>query len=219
MKHDHRGHAAAARRISMIFLTLALTGCAVGNKYDYQESDIAIPVSGDESIGLTVVDRRPYVLSGDKPSSFIGLQRGGFGNPFNVTTESGRSLAAEVQDALSTALRKRGFDVTVLYPASVNDPDILQAIEKRGRSENVVLVFREWKTDAMMSLGLSYDMVLRILGPDGTELAASSTQGDNEKLGTAGFENQNAKVAKRAMEDKIQQLFSDPSVLKALGMD
>lgn len=193
-----------------------ITGCAVGNTYSYRESDLAIPVSGDEAIGLTVVDRRPYVLSGDKPAAFIGLQRGGFGNPFDVTTESGQPLAAEVQTALANAMRKRGYKVIELYPSSSSESDILRAIQSGKMAKNVVLVFREWKTDAMMSLGLSHDLVLQVLGPDGTTLGSSSSQSHKESLGPAGFEDQNALLAKRAMASKVEALFRDTSIQDAL---
>lgn len=74
----NRNEMAVFPRLLFVMLTIiALGGCAIGNQYSYRDSDLAIPVSGDDSIGLTVVDRRPYVLSGDKPASFIGLQRGG----------------------------------------------------------------------------------------------------------------------------------------------
>ena len=197
-------------------LVLLLTGCAVGNTYNYRSSDIAIPVEGEGSVGLAVVDRRPYVLSGDKPAAFIGLQRGGFGNPFTVTTESGRPLAEEVQTALANGLRERGYKVLELYPSSSNDPDIKNAVQAASIQKNVVLVLREWKTDAMMSFGLSYDLLLNVLTLDGDILASSSVKGEKENLGSAGFEEANSNLARRAMESKIEALFRDETVRKAL---
>jgi hypothetical protein len=37
------------------------------------------------------------------------LQRGGFGNPFNVKTESGKALAEEMSTALASELEGNGF--------------------------------------------------------------------------------------------------------------
>ena len=76
------------RLLIVALSAVALAGCAVGNTYDYQAADIGLPVVGKGKVGVAVVDRRPYVLSGDKEADFVGLQRGGFGNPFNVTTRS-----------------------------------------------------------------------------------------------------------------------------------
>lgn len=198
---------------------VSLAGCAVGNTYSYRDSDMAIPVSGDDSIGLAVVDRRSYVLSGDKPAAFIGLQRGGFGNPFDVMTESGKPLAEEVQTALANGLRKRGYSVTELYPSSSTDADVSKVIQAGNFSKNVVLVLREWKTDAMMSFGLSYDLLLEILASDGELLANASSQASKENLGSAGLEDANATLAKRAMESKIEALFRDDSVKRVLESD
>ena len=83
---------------------VALGGCAIGNKYDYEVASIELPVVGTNEIGVAVVDRRPYVVSGDKQPDFVGLQRGGFGNPFDVTTKSGNPMAADMQVALAGEL-------------------------------------------------------------------------------------------------------------------
>ena len=217
MKTNRKEMAVFPRLLFVMLTILALGGCAIGNQYSYRDSDLAIPVSGDDSIGLTVVDRRPYVLSGDKPASFIGLQRGGFGNPFNVTTESGMPLTDEVQTALANGLRKRGYSVTELYPGSSNEAAILRAVEKGNLSKNIVLVFQEWKTDAMMRLGLSYDLNLRVLDSNGKQLASAWSRGDDESLGSAGMESGNAELAKRAMANKLESLFRDDSIRQALS--
>jgi hypothetical protein len=204
------------RPLLAILAVFLLAGCAVGNTYSYRDSNMALPISGDDSIGLAVVDRRPYVLSGDKPAAFIGLQRGGFGNPFNVTTESGKPLAEEVQTALASGLRKRGYSVTEFYPSSSTDADISNAIKAGNLSKNVVLVLREWKTDAMMSFGLSYDLLLEVLAANGDLLASASSQANKENLGSAGFEDANATLAKRAMESKLEALFREESIKNVL---
>lgn len=214
---DRTIHSSSWKILAAALMAALLAGCAVGNQYSYRDSDMAIPVTGDGSLGLTVVDRRPYVLSGDKPASFIGLQRGGFGNPFDVTTESGKALADEVQTALANGLRKRGYLVTELYPASSSESDVARAIESADLPRNVVLVFREWKTDAMMSFGLSYDLVLRVLGSDGEQLASSSSSNPKENLGSAGMESANAELARRTMATKLEALFRDKSIQDALS--
>jgi hypothetical protein len=217
MKSREKVRGVFVKLIVVAVTILMLGGCAIGNQYSYRDSDLAIPVSGDDSIGLAVLDRRPYVLSGDKPAAFIGLQRGGFGNPFNVTTSSGMPLADEVQTAIANGLRKRGYSVTELYPRSGSEADVVSAVERGGLSKNVILVFQEWKTDAMMRLGLSYDLNLRILDSDGKHLASASSQGSDENLGSAGMESANAELAKRAMSQKLESLFREDSIQEVLS--
>ena len=75
-----------SRLLLHVLGALLIAGCAAGNQYDYSGSDLALPITGSGDIGVAVLDVRPYVLNGDKKPDFVGLQRGGFGNPFDVSS-------------------------------------------------------------------------------------------------------------------------------------
>lgn len=96
------------KAFTLVFLVFLVSGCAIGNKYDYQNAELSLPVGGSGELGLAVVDNRSYVRNGDKAPNFIGSQRGGFGNPFDVTTASGRSLISDMEDALKSSLTNSG---------------------------------------------------------------------------------------------------------------
>lgn len=179
---------------------LVLGGCAVGNRYDYRSSIQGLPVSGSGKIAVDVVDVRPYVLSGDKGSDFVGLQRGGFGNPFDVRTTTGGPLAGEMRTAIVSALERQGF--TSVAP---NDP------APRKLELRVV----EWKTDVMARMKVLYDMTLSIYDQQGKLLAERTAKGE-EVLG-AGFESANAWGAAKAFEIRFTELVRDESVHKALS--
>ena len=100
-----------ARGLTLLCLLGLMSGCAVGNRYSYDSGELILPVNGSGEIGLLVLDQRTYVLSGDKDPSFVGLQRGGFGNPFDVKTQSGKPLAEEMQSRLARGLEAHGFSV------------------------------------------------------------------------------------------------------------
>ena len=70
----------------ILAVALFIGGCAFGRTYSYSDAPVNIPnaASGSGAIALAVQDRRPYVLSGNKPQKFVGLMRGGFGNRFDV---------------------------------------------------------------------------------------------------------------------------------------
>src|SRR5262249_14134335 len=90
-------------------VVVALTGCAVGNRYAYQ-SVVATPqVSGTPGVSVAPLDQREYWLSGSKEPQFVGLQRGGFGNPFDVRTADDKPLADSMTTALVNTLAKKGF--------------------------------------------------------------------------------------------------------------
>lgn len=181
-------------------LLLVLGGCAIGNRYDYGSSISGLPVSGSGNLAVSVVDARPYVLSGEKKPDFVGLQRGGFGNPFDVRTGSGRPLADEMRDAIAKALQQQGFAVG-------------------GGSEaaprKLELRVLEWKTDVMMKMKTTYDLQLSIFDASGALVAQSKTKG--EDVGTGGFESGNATNAARTFELRFTELVRDEAVRKALA--
>lgn len=206
-----------AYRSGIVFLSVFLVGCAVGNTYDYSRANVDLAVQGHSELGVAVIDRRPYVLSGDKEPNFVGLQRGGFGNPFDVKTESGRPLAVEMAEAMESELKDNGFKVLDLHIADSGSSVIATAVRQAAKPRNVILVVDEWKTDAMMSFGLSYDLKLQVLDESANLLAEAETSGVKEKLGGAGFESANAISAANAFSSKIGQLFNDPDVMNALN--
>jgi len=137
-------------------------------------------------------------MSGEKKPDFIGLQRGGFGNPFNVRTASGRPMAAEMHDAIATALQKQGLAV-------VGAKDLAP--------RKMELRVADWKTDAMVYFELRWDLTLEVYDDHGVLLAKSASSGKEEQ--GAGFQSQNSQNAARYFEMKFTELVRDESVRKA----
>ncbi len=198
-----------------VFL-FALGGCAAGNQYDYFSANIGLPIVGTDALGVAVVDRRPYVLSGNKRPEYVGTQRGGFGNPFNVTTASGKPMATDMQAALARALEDKGYEVTELFFSSPDATVVAEAIKQNGAKLNVVLLLNEWKTDAMISLGLDYDVELQIVDENSEILAQASDSANKEKIGGAAMAKQNSNTAAQVFELKVARLFNDPEIKGAL---
>jgi len=192
--HRRRLCAAAA-----ICTALFLAGCAVGNRYDYRTAIEGLPVSGTQTVAVDVVDARPYVLSGDKDPSFVGLQRGGFGNPFDVKTASGGPLAGEMRAGIANALQQRGFTVAA--------PDAAAPRKMELR------VF-EWKTDVMARMKVLYDLKLSIFDDQGKLLAQSAAKGEDVLGG--GFEQANSANAAKSFELRFSELVRDEAVKAAL---
>ena len=165
---------------------------------------------------LSVLDRRPYILDGDKDPDFVGLQRGGFGNPFKVTTESGRPLAEDMTESLRRGLSAGGFAVTVLTLAG-DAPDAVRAAAASAGVYRVVLLnVNNWKTDVYMDISLHYDLLLRVFDRSGAVISESKLSGIEEIAG-AGFEGKNSASAAQAFERKIGYLFNVPDIKAALA--
>src|SRR3972149_101380 len=100
------------RILIILCASLFLGGCAVGQKIGYHDAELAINASGNTMIAVTSLDGRPYVKSGEKDKTYIGTFRGGFGNPFNVSTESQKPLADDITSVICASLQKKGFACT-----------------------------------------------------------------------------------------------------------
>jgi len=208
-------HQLACRFCSVLCLGALITGCAVGNTYNYAIGNTALPVKGEGEISVGVVDAREYVLSGNKDPNFVGLQRGGFGNPFDVTTTSGNPMAEDMTQHLANALTRAGFDVTEIRFSSPDNAVILTSVKQSALDKNVVLRVREWKTDAMMKFRLIYDIDLSVLDESGVMLASISDRGD-EVISGAGFESANSQLSAATFGTKISRMFNNPEIRAAL---
>lgn len=192
-----------------------LSGCAVGNQYDYRLANLPMSVKATTNLGVAVDESRPYVVSGDKAGNFVGLQRGGFGNPFDVSTESGQTLAADMRESLARSLSARGFSVVPLDLGHSDASGIAQAAEKHGLVRVAILDVKEWKSDAMMQLTMHHDLVLSIYDAKGA-LLAESRSARTGSIGSARFQSDNAAAVRGEFERVVGAMFEDAAVKKAL---
>ena len=105
------------------------------------------------------------MVNGDKAPDFVGVQRGGFGNPFDVRTASGEPLADEMRAAIASAMQHQGFTVVPLGGAA---------------PRKLELRILEWKTDVMMSMSVQYDLSLSVFDGQGALMASTTTKGDGD---------------------------------------
>ncbi|MDC0361739.1 hypothetical protein OAN12_01680 [Halioglobus sp.] len=207
---------AAMKLVAGLFALVLMSGCAIGQVYDYDGAAVELPVMGSGTLGLGVVDRRPYIIDGDKNPDFVGLQRGGYGNPFDVTTDSGNSLASDMETALANELSANGFEIVELHFSSPDAAIIASAIKSSVAGRNVVLTVREWKTDAMYNFGLSYDISLEVFDNTATLLASAETSANKEKLGGSGMQEANSVAAVHAFSRVAGRLFNNAAIKGAL---
>jgi hypothetical protein len=180
-----------------------------------------IPYSGNEHLVALCVDSRPYVLDRNKTPEFVGLSRGGYGNPFDIRTDSGEPLSDDIAHALVEQLNSKGFDAIALQ-THVGDQvqNAVDAITASGRPLGVVFVLREWKSDMYVRTALIYDVTLSVFDSRGKLLASSTIQG-KDNLGSAfwalnpGAESR--QFVHTAFESKLEVLLSDPEIKNALG--
>ena len=204
------------RLFALLVVGAALGGCAIGNKYDYRAATPAVSVKSDKQVVVAVVDRRTYVLSGNKGSNFIGLQRGGYGNPFDVTTSSGQPLAADFKDILVRALKNSGVDASPSKSSYRLAPETaVTTLASENAERSMIFVIREWKTDTYINAALIYDVTLNVY--DGNIRLASRRLQGRDRLGAVALPSQVGPLAAAAAKAKMEVLLNDPSINSALG--
>jgi hypothetical protein len=206
-------------RYGLFVLTvLVLSGCAVGNRHAYH-SVLATPaVSGSAQVGIATHDQRPYVLSGNKQPQFVGLSRGGWGNPFDIRTADDAPLADGMTQALTNSLRARGFrPVVVIVTASMSPAQVQERLAQAGGDRALLLTLREWKSDTYVGTGLFYDVTLSVLDRSGRTLAEKRLSGKDDLGADAWNPPGHAREAvPRAFKGKLEELLNDGAVTAAL---
>jgi len=192
-------------------------GCAMGNRHAYHTTVAALRVSGTDTIAIATHDQRPYVRNGDKHPEFVGLQRGGYGNPFNVTTESGRPLADDMTDCIGASLAARGFRVT---PVATSPQEDLATVDRRllepHPARALLLVLSDWKADSMQNTALIYAVTLRVFDRDGRLLAEKNLIGKDNLGGSVWDPAAHARESiPAAFKDKLETLLKSPEVVAA----
>jgi hypothetical protein len=205
-------------QLIMVSLVLILIAGCVADRYSYNEVIADLSVSGTRSVGVAVHDQRPYVKAGEKNPNFVGLQRGGFGNPLNVTTASRKPLATDMTGALVASLAKKGFRAV---PSVVTPDDdqsaALQKLKETGAERLVLLTLMEWKSDTFTNTALHYNVSLKVYDRDGKVLVGKNIEGKDDLGGNIWDPHGQAREAvPRAFKEKIEALLNSPEVANAL---
>jgi hypothetical protein len=205
------------RNVVFTILAILITGCAAGNKYDYRESFITLPVKSDNrvTVVLSVKDMRPYVLNGDKGADFVGLQRGGFGNPFDVTTASGRPLTEDMSESIEASLTDKGYKVVNAHGASDVD-DLVNTALNEGADRIILLVVHNWKSDIYMSITLHSDMRLKIYDSGGDLLAENEMIFVEEVGGAMIGAEKNSREVTEEFAKRMGYMFNKENIRRAL---
>jgi len=205
------------KKILLILFVLYLTGCAIGNKYNYRSSSMALPIKpvDHRSLILSVEDLRPYVLNGEKEPSFVGLQRGGYGNPFDVTTSTGKPMTEDMSAAIVKGLMDVGYRV-VNVQGRLEIVSLVKTAVKENATRIVVLKVYDWKSDIYFGITLNCDLRLSVFDANG-ELLAENTMNFEKEIGGAHLgAEKNSQVVADEFAKRIGYLFNKNEVRSAL---
>lgn len=184
-------------------------------KFDYAATIINLEsLTPVHSAAVAVLDQRDYIKNRDKAESFVGLSRGGYGNPFDVRPASGMPLASEMATAVVASLKTRGIHAQALTvrPADGSSP-ARQALVQAGRDRAMLFTLVEWRTDTMMRTGLDYDVTLEVYDRTGKNLAHKQLSGKD----VSGASILSAeKDAQKWFAAKVTEMFQDEAIANSL---
>ena len=199
------------RIIAALALAQLLGACA---SQSYSELPVGLQsVASSGTVAVGVHDTRPYIITKNKEESFVGLQRGGYGNPFDLKTPNGVPLAIEMRDSLIKALKARGIStVPVTIPVADLPTEARAKFRDAGARRSVLVTLREWKTDTLMRTEFLYDTTVSVLDERGNDLAVNALKGTDQ----LGFSQAGGETITQATAAKLDKLFADPLIVNAL---
>lgn len=204
------------RKILACFAAMLLSACAIGNQHDYTSAAPQLTVKGSGTAVVAVQDERSYILDHDKKENFSGLYRGGFGNPFDVTTKSGNPLSADFRNTIVSALKSRGIDAepveTIL---GLSRDDATKALLAQGKDHALLFVITEWKSDTYFNTALHYNLTLTVFDKGGAAVAESKISRKDD-LGPAALPKDARIAVAQAYQETLETLLNDPKVVEAL---
>lgn len=199
-------------------LVVSVSGCAVGQKISYHNVDLDLSASGSGSVAVAALDHRPYVKNGEKETTYTGNLRGGFGNPFNLNTDSGKPLADDMASVVCSSLKKKGFGCTTVSVDPKDSADQAAGKLQATKADKLLLLsVNEWYSSTYQNTGLTYDVLLDVMNSAGAKLAEKGLKGEDDLGGSFWSPPAHAKEAvPAAFKAKMETLLNDPAVAGAL---
>jgi hypothetical protein len=188
---------------------LGAGGC--GLEHAYHTVTPSLQLSGRAQIAVGVHDQRRAVLDGDAGPDYVGLVRSGFGIPYHVTTDDDQPFSHDFADAIARGLERAGHhsNVVRLVP-SMPSAQARAALIGTGAPRLVFVNIHEWKCDTYSSTSLVYDVELSVLNGRGKVLGRAQVKGTDSLGGNA------EKAVSQALQQKLERLLSDASVVNAI---
>ena len=180
---------------------------------------VVLPEKGTTKVAVMTVDERPHVLNHRNPSNYVGIIRGGFGNPFDRHTDDGKPLADDFDETIVDSLVDNGFQAaSISTPPAADASQALALLKQSGASRLILLELREWQSDTMINPTMNLDYTFHVYDASGKELAVITEKKDDDLKGgnlfnTVGSSNDTVVAY---YQSKIASWFSDPKVEAAL---
>lgn len=151
-----------------LLLCASSFGCVVGQKIDLAYTPgTASTIGQGQPLTIAVADLRPHVKKGEKPPTYLGRFRGGFGNPWDVTTEGDVPLDQLFRIGLMADLEAMGF--------KAHEPQAPKTIK---------VEILEYDVDAMVNASFRFEIKTTVLDASGKVLFENTLKDDRAISGS-----------------------------------
>ncbi|WP_264874401.1 hypothetical protein [Vibrio agarivorans] len=134
-----------------------------------------------ESVSIAVLDKRPYVVDGDKTPDFEGIIRSGLGIPYSHSTITKEPLATYLGNRIEYGIAKKGIDVERhTTDTSTQFSELISKLESDSKP-SVVFVLNEWKYDFHAFSDSSwYDVDVTVIDRTGSNTLTKHYAGEDD---------------------------------------
>jgi hypothetical protein len=202
-----------------VFLAALASGCAIGVKHDYVSQPPNLPVSTSNQVTVVTQDVRPGIVSNKRPASYVGRQRGGYGNPWDVKTKDHRAFADVVTEVVGKALEQKGVRVKMVSVSPQATADqVKQALRQSGSSRGLLITIRDWDSDVYVNVNLDTDFKAEVFDQYGYALASNEVRDLSERIGSSFWDpvGEGKRRVPEVLRAKLEKLLGDPKIVNAL---
>lgn len=206
-----------ASTMAVVLFSL-MTGCV--SPLSPQQSAVRVPTHGTGTIAVSVVDNRPYVLSGRKTNRFEGITHELYGIPWNRGNFEKKPFAQFLGSRISEGFKKAGYStIHIASPQGASIDAIAQAVRSSGTDRGFVVRLNEWYYDfggfVVMSCEFFYDFDVLIFEANGRLIANRHFAG--KELTPIDMANSLPNILLIEYQKKFDEVFADAGVQAALG--
>jgi len=161
-------------RIFPALLALLLSGCAIGNKFDYESVRAPIPQTAKKTtVAVATIDRREYLIKSQVADKYVGMTRNGYGIPYRVSTKSGAPLAVDLSKAIVASLNDSGYRAEAVSGFPVLDQAAAKAqLFSSPANRRILVTVNTWESDTLVNTELETSVTVEVFDQTGKLLAS-----------------------------------------------
>jgi len=210
-----------------VLIILLFAGCAINRKVSYDEIQTNILINNEFSYSIACHDQREVVLDGSRDEKFVGYMRSGISIAYPIGTESGKNFSDVFSVVINNSLKDSSNNTQIIKTNYTDSKQsILNQFKDSKRQRLILFTISKWRTDSKPN-GLLYateviwDFSLEIYDNNEELLVSHRIHGINPDLdkGMGGSVKRIQKIVNEKFKEKLDLMFADPEIKKALILD